>query len=143
MCEGLASKDAEDAKGRRERKEWKGSGSCERRADSEWGGRRQSKAVEGSRGMLTGRERCWRGVRYFLAVFGVGVAFVTFFFSAATFSPGVDRLPMFLFFVALFCFVPALVVGLGIMACRERKRWHWVVWGGIAILVALVVATLG
>lgn len=106
-------------------------------------GRTVNGAGEGRRGMLTGKERCLRGARYFLSVFGVGVAFQTFFFSVATFPPGADRLPMFLFFVVLFCFVPALVVGLGIMACRERKRWHWVAWGGIAVLVALVVATLG
>lgn len=89
---------------------------------------------------LTGKQRALRGVRYFCAVFAV-----VFVIGALRLSSKDNPylLPC-LAVLGIFCFPPALVAGLGVMAFRQRRRWHWAVMALVAAgcVVATAVASI-
>ena len=84
-------------------------------------------------GRLTGKQRCLRGARYFLAVFVAGVAFMSLKWH---FKPWLaEHFRM----LCLFCLPPALAVGFIVSLMRQRRRWHWVAMIFIAAAVVFVV----
>ncbi len=88
---------------------------------------------------LTGKQRVLRGLRYFCAVFAL-----VFVIGALRLSSKENPylLPC-LAVLGIFCFPPALVTGLGVMAFRQRRRWHWAVMALVAAVCVVATAVAG
>ena len=88
---------------------------------------------------LTGKQRVLRGLRYFCAVFAL-----VFVIGALRLSSKENPylLPC-LAVLGIFCFPPALVTGLGVMAFRQRRRWHWAVMALVAAVCVVATALAG
>ena len=98
-------------------------------------GRTVKGAGEGSRGMLTGKERCLRGVRYFAGVFAA--EFVPVFLSWLWTAGPHERhvLGESLGAWSVECLPAAVLAGLVSMLFRRRRRWHRVAAGIFAVAV--------
>lgn len=118
MCEVWAAKNAKGTKGTRKRE------NSGREAGIVSEERTVNGAGEGGRGMLTGKERCLRGVRYFAGVFAA--EFVPVFLSWLWTAGPHERhvLGESLGVWSVLCLPAAVLMGLVSMLFRRRRRWH-------------------
>ncbi len=97
--------------------------------------REQPKAGEGNPERLTGKQRLFRGLKYFALTFVVVFVFVTL--AVDYVHPEVSG--ELKIFAGLLCaFHPALLAGVIVAAFPRRRLWHGLLAVGVAVLVALL-----
>lgn len=86
---------------------------------------------EGNRGMLTGKERCFRGGRYFLAVFlGIFVPIVVFWWCTN------GGWPDYVGVWAIYSLPAAVLTSWAVWAFGRRRRWHRFA-AGVVVMAAV------
>lgn len=86
---------------------------------------------------LTGKQRCWRGLKYFLWVFAAIFVLVTAFWWC---TAGINRLfwETNCMFWGIYSLPAAVLTGLAVLALGRRRRWHRFAAGGVAIAAFVV-----